>query len=592
MRLLRTFAGAILLLLLPIGSRAENVRWFEVRSGNFLLLTDTSEAKGRRLVTDLEQRVATFQAAFGTVPKRQFPIEIFLFNHNEEFLSSAPVVAPPAAAVDTYTSAYFVTGPDRMFIVAQDKSPDDIVSSVGHALGHVFFDRMVLWHPFWLEEGAAEYFRKIDRNPDGKRISSEDRIPPADLLKTVPSSTFNDSEPAGPFRIQAYRLLRLVLDDPTIDFPAYMNTLKSLTGRDATLHIDIDTSSDRLNQFNDTRILANAATPYIEVREIAADRVAIQRGDELLAARQTVQAEGWYEGDAEEARAARAILGKFLNGSAAEPLLQRAARDFPDRGLVQYYFGSLQTSDSTVWSLQVEALQRAVQLLPMMGRADAELARVLTLAGKAADALPYLDRAIALEPEFADGFTLQRAESLLALRRLDEAHQAAETAALLPHGDRSSAARFDQQRAAIDKRIQDVTSAAEQLQVEQLRASVEAEATRREPPKPPPPPRPPDRFGKIDYTYEATNPVEILEPVFPDYPQALVTNGKAGSITLQVNIGTDGKVTGATMTNSQLPEMNAAALAAAKQWRFKPLLLSGRAASFSIKLTFQFGIQQ
>ena len=43
-------------------------------------------------------------------------------------------------------------------------------------------------------------------------------------------------------------------------------------------------------------------------------------------------------------------------------------------------------------------------------------------------------------------------------------------------------------------------------------------------------------------------------------------NGKVGSITLQVNIGADGHVTAATITDSQIPEMNTATVAAARRY--------------------------
>lgn len=197
MNLFRAFACAFLILVLPWSGQAQNVRWFEITSGNFLLFTDTTEAKGRRLATDLEQRIASFQNAFGVVPKRQFPIEILLLKHSEDFLSSAPPVTPPDTGIDEYNSAYILRGADRIFIVAQDKSPDDIANEVGHELGHLFLDRIVLWHPFWLEEAAAEYFRKVGRNPEGKRILPADRIPVEDILTIVPSGTYKDSDPAA-----------------------------------------------------------------------------------------------------------------------------------------------------------------------------------------------------------------------------------------------------------------------------------------------------------------------------------------------------------------------------------------------------------
>src|SRR5262245_45551678 len=56
---------------------AQDPQWFEVRSENFLLFTDSSEAKGRQLLMDFESRVSAVQRALGTIPKREFPIEVF-----------------------------------------------------------------------------------------------------------------------------------------------------------------------------------------------------------------------------------------------------------------------------------------------------------------------------------------------------------------------------------------------------------------------------------------------------------------------------------------------------------------------------------
>jgi len=53
----------------------------------------------------------------------------------------------------------------------------------------------------------------VGRNPDGKRIVPADRIPVTDILSIVPSGTYKDSDPAGPFRIKSYRFLRIVPED-------------------------------------------------------------------------------------------------------------------------------------------------------------------------------------------------------------------------------------------------------------------------------------------------------------------------------------------------------------------------------------------
>src|SRR5215831_8334334 len=82
----RAFFAAFLFLF------AKDTKWFEVSSDHFLLFTDTTEMKGRRLLTDLEGRVSAFSEAFGRVPPRQFPIEVFLFKEEQDFIEALPRV--------------------------------------------------------------------------------------------------------------------------------------------------------------------------------------------------------------------------------------------------------------------------------------------------------------------------------------------------------------------------------------------------------------------------------------------------------------------------------------------------------------------
>src|SRR2546428_2813336 len=189
----RVLALALLLLSMLIPAlHAKDPKWFEVSSEHFLLFTDTNEAKGRRLISDFENRVAAFSQAFGKVPARQFPIEIFLFNNEQDFIEALPHAQ---GEEQLKKAAYLLGGPDRTFIVAKDKSPDDIANDAGHALGHVLFERYVLWRPLWLAECAAEYVRKIGRGADAKAIGEQEGFSASDMFTIVPSATYKDADP-------------------------------------------------------------------------------------------------------------------------------------------------------------------------------------------------------------------------------------------------------------------------------------------------------------------------------------------------------------------------------------------------------------
>src|SRR5262245_38696663 len=99
-------------------SAAKDPKWFQVSSEHFLLFTKTNELKGRWLVTDFENRIAIFSQAFGKVPPRQFPIEIFLFSQEQDFIEALSRVQSPEAENQLRKNAYLLRGADRIFMIA------------------------------------------------------------------------------------------------------------------------------------------------------------------------------------------------------------------------------------------------------------------------------------------------------------------------------------------------------------------------------------------------------------------------------------------------------------------------------------------
>src|SRR5262245_48095345 len=107
MRFTHRLALLAVVLLSAVELRAQNSPWFEARSAHFLLFTDTSAAKGRQLLADFESRVAELEKAFGAVPARQFPIEVFLFKKAEDFTEAVPMAE---ATEKTEKAAYLFRG--------------------------------------------------------------------------------------------------------------------------------------------------------------------------------------------------------------------------------------------------------------------------------------------------------------------------------------------------------------------------------------------------------------------------------------------------------------------------------------------------
>ena len=562
-------ALALLLLsmLIPV-LQAKDPKWFEVSSEHFLLFTDTNEAKGRRLISDFENRVAAFSQAFGRVPARQFPVEIFLVNNEQDFIEALPHAQ---GEEQLKKAAYLLRGPDRIFIVAKDKSPDDIANDAGHALGHVLFERYVLWRPFWLAEGAAEYVRKAGRSADTKAVSEQEGFSAGDVVTIVPSATYNDDDPGGAFRTESYRLLRILLDEKPDLIRQYLQSLRMESEHAPVNDIDAQAMDSRLKSYVETPLKMPPVTAAVKSSEADMARLAIHRGDLLLATERQADASRWYNADSKDARAARAIITRFSRPAAeATRVLDRSARELPENGLVQYHFGAMELQDKKDIHAQALALERAVQLLPLLGRAYGELARVYALDGQPEKSLPAIGKALDLEPEFADRFYQIRAEVEVTLGQSDRAFRDINIAADLPHSGRSAAEHYSVWISVIQRKIEYARREIDQRKLDEIRQEVRADAERREPPPQPSAPPPPVPEGRISYSIESRAPLEVLDAVYPDYPEALRKKGAAGDITLRVDIGPDGTVKTAAVAASQLPDLNNAALEAMKKWSFKP----------------------
>src|SRR5262249_51652052 len=158
---------------------------------------------------------------------------------------------------------------------------------------------------------------------------------------------------------------------------------------------------------------------------------------------------------------------------------------------------------------QMTALERAVQLLPLMGRAQADLARVYALNGQTEKSLPAIAKAVELEPEFADHFYEIRADAEVALGQSVRALRDINLAADLPHSSRADSERYFVKISAIRRKIENARREVDQRELDEIRQQARAEAERREPPPQPSAPPPPVPEGRISYSIESRAPLEV-----------------------------------------------------------------------------------
>ena len=80
----------------------------------------------------------------------------------------------------------------------------------------------------------------------------------------------------------------------------------------------------------------------------------------------------------------------------------------------------------------------------------------------------------------------------------------------------------------------------------------------------------------------------LIDKVLPtEYPAAAEKKGVHGTVTMKAMVGADGLVKSVEAVSGP-EELRASALAAAKQWKFKPYLLDGTAREVTTTLTITF----
>src|SRR5262249_52965280 len=146
--------------------------------------------------------------------------------------------------------------------------------------------------------------------------------------------------------------------------------------------------------------------------------------------------------------------------------------------------------------------------------------------------------------------------------------KAIDIAEALPHADRKTTEAYILKVAAVKKKIETRRRQADSVFENRVRQDLERKVNELEPVVPPQPPAP-IPSGQINFEIASTSTIEVVDTVYPDYPEDMRKLGKAGRISLRVTIGPDGKVRNAVVSNSQLPQLNAATVDAAMKWTFK-----------------------
>jgi Flp pilus assembly protein TadD len=205
------------------GVLAGESEWVEVRSPNFSVVTDAGEKRGREVAMRFEQMRGVFGALMVKANVNlPVPLQIVAFRNTKEMRQ----VAPLFNGKPTQLAGLFQSGSDRSFIML-DMSVENPWTVVFHEYAHQLMNGNLngAYAP-WFEEGFAEYFSSIEVDGKEARVG---RIPDytyvilrqagtmkiADLLRVRQNTrTYNESgDHRSSFYAESGLLMHYIFDN-------------------------------------------------------------------------------------------------------------------------------------------------------------------------------------------------------------------------------------------------------------------------------------------------------------------------------------------------------------------------------------------
>lgn len=476
-------------------------KWVEVRSPNFVVVSNASEGQARKIDAQFEQIRSFFRESLGYAMANPSPVITVLAVKDEDSLRE---LLPEYWAQKGHAHpAGIFLGRYYQFQVAVNLNAhgDNPYEALYHEYYHSVTVPYVRGLPTWVAEGLADFWgNSVIRDKTAEvgminpafiaELRSRPLIPLSLLFKADHNSSYyNEQDKASIFYAESWALVHyLMLGDERAHSPAFSTYLKA---------IDQGASQDEAasKAFGDLQALQEKLEEYIGHSTFPA----IQVPAPAKAQEGSIRARALSPAEVD------AYAGGFLllhnQFQAAEPLLNEATELDPKLALAQrnlsllHYFRNehadaltsisaalaLDPQDSLAhylraeWSFddgshnapQSEAdLRQSLQSKPDFGPANALLAVYLAADDeKLPEALDFARKAVSIEAA-NPGFQLTLAEILVRLRRFDEAEALVRRV--------RSASPDDRIRSQADQMLTYITSASDNARASQSQDDVTA----------------------------------------------------------------------------------------------------------------------
>jgi tetratricopeptide (TPR) repeat protein len=400
--------------------------WLELRSPNFIVVSNGSDKQARHIADQLERMRSVFQtlypesnADFGS------PIVALALKDRKSFQTLEPEAYLAKGQLDL--AGLFLAAPDKNYILLRlDAEGEHPYATIYHEYTHFRVRKNSDWLPLWVNEGLAEFFQNTEiedkevylgePSPDDIQYLRQNRLLPLTTLFKVDQNSpyYHDEQKGSVFYAESWALVHYL---QVKDFPTHAHRLADYLQL-VSQNIDSVTAAERA--FGDLTRLQEALDLYVRQANFQQFKAAVPTNVDETA----------FKVHALTLPQANAVRADFLaydkRTKDAYALLDSILHDDPENVQAHETMGYLSFSDGNIpaardWYAQAVKLG-SKNYLTQYYFASMSMSGVSLSAEGAAAVETSLDAAIELNPSFAPSYDTLATLYANRHEKLDEAH--------------------------------------------------------------------------------------------------------------------------------------------------------------------------
>ena len=420
-----------------LSAHAAQEAWLEVRSPNFIVVSNADEKQARHIADQLERMRAIFETLYPeSNAGPEFPIVALALKDKKSFQTLEPEAYLAKGQLDL--AGLFLAVPDKSYILLRlDAQGEHPYATIYHEYTHFRVRKNSDWLPLWVNEGLAEFFQNTEiagkevylgkpNSDDIEYLRQNSLLPLTTLFKVDQNSPYYHEEQKGSvFYAESWALVHYL---QIKDFPTHAHRLADYLQL-VSQNVDSVTAAQRvfgdLNQLKrdldfyvgqaiflefKAAVSINVDDTAFEVHALTLPQANAVRADFLAYEKRTKDAHALLDNvlhDDPNNMQAHETMGylSFLEGNipAAQNWYGQAVKLGSESYLAHYYFASMSMQDGNLSAQDAAAveasLRKAIELNPSFAPPYDALATLYASQHEKMDETHMLNlQALALDP--------------------------------------------------------------------------------------------------------------------------------------------------------------------------------------------------